>query len=169
MPGEHALASFDLARLMRREGDLEAGRELLESAAPKVAEFAHPGVTARTFAILGEARGEDGDVSLARDAFAAALMHAGEVADAKIGAEVLDRHAIFLARLGEVSEARSQLRRASDVLSGQFKTQVQLNAHHYETRAECAAANRDYEKVQLHFGQAVERAQCIGSAYHVAR
>jgi ATP/maltotriose-dependent transcriptional regulator MalT len=169
MPSEHALASFDLARLMRREGHLEAGRTLLESTAPKVAEFAHPGVIARAFAILGEARGEDGDTATARDAFTVALAHAAEVADAKIGAEVLDRHAIFLARLGEVAEARAQLRRASDVLAGQFKTQVQLNAHHYETRAECAAANRDYEKVELHFGQAIERAQRIGSAYHVAR
>lgn len=169
MPEEHALASFDLARLMRREGDLEGGRSLLELSTPKVAEYAHPGVVARVFAWLGEARGEDGDIGGARDAFGVALTHAAEVADAKIGAEVLDRHAIFLARIGEVVAARAQLRRSSELLAGQFKTQVQLNAHHYETRAECAAANHDYEKVALHFGQAIERAERIGSSYHVAR
>ena len=164
-----ALVSFDLGRLMRREGQAAEGRKRMEEALTPAVEHAHPSICSRLFGMVGEAYGEDGEPDAAALAFKLALEHASEVADPKVRVEVLHRFVVCLAKHGAVDDAKVLLRRASELLSGQFRTQVQLNAQHYEARAEYAAASAAHGKVHALFNQAVERARCVGAHYHVVR
>ncbi|MDP6945717.1 MAG: tetratricopeptide repeat protein, partial [Myxococcota bacterium] len=168
-PCHHALATFELGRLERRTGSLVEGRSLIEEASRRVLHTGHPATVARLLAVLGEVCSEDGDTARAAVAFTQAREIAEAVTDTKVKAEVLDRQAIFLATSGQLDEARRVLAQASDLVAGQLKTQLHLNARHYEARAECAAAGAEHTKAVQHFRHAVERSQRIGALYHVAR